>query len=271
MSYTQRQLVGWVITDSGNGIAVRNLETYAVVGRVSPVSVRYQGLNVVVQDTKAFRLRSQQAFVATKAPALGQVRQIAGYALTKAPAQGQVRQAVAYALVVAAQPVVKTKTGLAAFYDMLNANRKDLTITWSAANLSVGVPFAANVDDKNTGVRITDLAQNGYSGWANVYYNRIPFVRLFTSTNLQITINSATTLRALIPAINTAYGTFLVPEDVVDGPVPANAAGVRLTAADGSIMWQPGTFVALGTDPGPFNPTLADVVLVRSMSGFEPA
>lgn len=271
MSYSHRSVTGYALTDSSNGIVARNVEAYSVVGRADIVSVRYQGLNVVVQDTRAFRLRSQQAFVVTKAPAQGALRQAVAYVLNKMPAQGQIRQAVAYALIIQAQPVVKTKTGLAAFYDMLNNNRKDTSITWSEANLTVGVPFASTVDDKNTGVRITDIAQNGYSGYANVYYNRIPIVRLFSSTNLQITINSATTVRALIPAINAAYSLNLVAADVVDGPVPANAPGVRLTAAPESIMWAPGTYVALGTDPGPFNPTLADMILVRDMSGFAPA
>jgi hypothetical protein len=254
MPYTQRYLSGYSMSDSSNGIIVRSVEPYAVVGRVAPVTVRYQGINALVPDNKAFRLRSQRAFIIAKAPAQGQVRQSVVYAVRKNPPMGQVRQMVSYAVILKPQSVVRDKTGLAAFYDMLNANNKQAdSITLSASNLGVGVPYAASKDDKNTGVTVTAIGHYGYSGHAEIYYNRIQIARLFLATDMKITVPAATTISALIPQINTAYATNLVAGDVVDGPVPANASGIRLTAASTSIMWNPGTYVALGVDPGPFS------------------
>lgn len=159
----------------------------------------------------------------------------------------------------------KNKTGQQLLLDLINA---ESSVVLDFTTLSFGTP-QPNVGPglpRNTKLVVTALANDSFGGSKEVKYDRIPMSRPFaTPLTLGFTVTNATTVHALLDAINTAHNVKLVPGDVVDNPVVANAKTVRLVAASTSYLYHPGTVVSLGA----VEPTIDSVVTVKSLNGFD--
>jgi hypothetical protein len=74
----------------------------------------------------------------------------------------------------------------------------------------------------------------------------VAIASVFNSTALSVIApNTATTILAQLNTLAVASGVNLVPEDLVDGPIAANATTVTLTAAATSMTYTPGSTVTL--------------------------
>lgn len=74
----------------------------------------------------------------------------------------------------------------------------------------------------------------------------VAIASVFNSTALSVIApNTATTILAQLNTLAIAAGVNLVPEDLVDGPIAANATTVTLTAAATSTTYTPGSTVTL--------------------------
>ena len=272
MSLTHRQIIGYTMVDGYNSVVIRSVTGFVLVDRGNPIAIRQMGVFVAVPETKPIRLKQLGGYVISKTPARGKLRNTNGYVIQRIQPTGRVRHIDGYVIMTAAKAVVRDKIGMDALLDLMNANAK-VTFTYDTITIgAVTYDPMGTVQGKNTKVRITAKGNSlGYSGSNYLYYDRIPFERYHTDRTWKLSIASDTTLHALIPQINTLYGGNLVATDVIDGPVLAGATGVRLTAADQSYMMIPGSYVALGTDPGPFKTDLATSVPIRNLDGFVPA
>lgn len=160
----------------------------------------------------------------------------------------------------------KNKTGQQLLLDLINA---ESSVALDFTTLSFGTP-QPNVGPglpRNTKLVVTALPNDSFSGTKEVKYDRIAMAKPFaTPLTLGFTVDVATTTHALLSAINTAHNVKLVPGDVVNNPVAANAKTVRLVAADSSYLYRPGTAVSLGDK----EPVIASAVTVKDLSGFDP-
>lgn len=270
MSLTHRQIIGYTMVDGYNSVVIRSVTGFVLVDRGNPIAIRQMGVFVAVPDTKPIRMKQLGGYVITKTPARGKIRNFAGYAVMRIQPTGQLRHIDGYVIMTASKAVVRNKTGMDALLDLMNANAK---VTFSYDTITIGAVTydpAGTVQGRNTKVQITAKGQSlGYSGSNFLYYDRILFERYYTDRTWKLAIATATTTRALIPDINSAYGGNLVATDIVDVPVPANATGIRLIAASQSYMFIPDSYVALGADPGPVPPTLDDDIPVSMLNGFD--
>lgn len=224
-------------------------------------------------------IRQFAPVVWTAGPKVDTIRQFAPVVWTQPPGQVQVRQAIAHtlqptapgglvrqAVVHALQPQRKNPTlaGTAAIIALINSE----TVTpFTLSNLTLGTPTVnTSISGTNTALQLTALPASGYIGTYQIHYNRVSLFKQFASTAwLLPTISASTTIRALVPQINAAYGTYIDPTDVVDGPVAAGATSLQLVVASGSYVYQPGTNVNLPTL------SLAAVTPNVNLAGFDNA
>jgi hypothetical protein len=199
------------------------------------------------QDAIGAKFRAMPAVTWTKLSSSGSLRQVSAFAMQKSSTQGQLRQVSAF---VMQKKQFQIKTGgLAGLWALIQADAKQ---TISQSQLSVSAPVADSSQiNCNTYVTVAPIGTllQQYSGTYKLYYNRTDIANAFlggTNNTWKLgTISSATTIRALIPQINTQYGLTLDPTDVVDGPVAANATKLQLVVDPNSYVFAPGTNVYL--------------------------
>jgi hypothetical protein len=221
---------------------------------------------LITKDQPAISNRSAQAVVITQDPPTAQIRNVRGYAMSAMPAKAQIRNVRGYVMSNATKPPPTSVTGAAALLWLLNQNTKG--VTFASGQLVIGTPQAYSDPSgrSNTQVLITANQSSGYSGSMTAYYNRRTLLSVFSNTGWLLgTISSATTIRALIPQINTAYGVGLDVTDVVDGPVAAGATSLVLTVASGSYMFKAGDVLQLPSY------TLASKTPNTALTGFDDA
>jgi hypothetical protein len=209
------------------------------------------------QDT----LRSFTPVVWAFSPGQGKIRQAPVHVLMPVPGKGLIRQVAAHVLMPNRK--LPNAGGAQAILNLVNSEAKQVFTT---SQISIGAPAASTaVPNTNTVIEVSALAGSGYSGEVNLYYSRINVANVFASTQFLLpAITSATTKSALIPAINTAYGTYLVPTDIVDGPVPAGTTSITLTIAAGSYVYIPGTQVTLMNTKA-----LTSAITTTALNGFQ--
>lgn len=270
MSLTHRQIIGYTMVDGYSSVVIRSVTGFVLVDRGNPIAIRQMGVFVATADTKPVRLKQLGGYAISKTPPRGKLRGIAGYLVTRIQPTGQVRHIDGYIVLTSSRAVVRDKTGMDALLDLMNANAK-VTFTYDTIVIgAVTYDPMGTVQGRNTKVKITAKGQSlGYSGSNYLYYDRIPIERYYTDRTWKLSIAAATTTRALVAQINSLYGGNLVATDIVDTAVPANATGIRLTAADQSYMFVPGSYVALGSDPGPIPGTLDDDIPNSMLNGFD--
>lgn len=180
---------------------------------------------------------------------LGRVRQVTGHLWIPEPAVGAVRQIVGHAWV--RDRPLPAKVGPSAIWDLLSSASVSGTAL-SSTQLTLGT---VSVDSTkvgfNTRLTLTAKSGSGYAGSGSVRYSRRDINDAFASTVWALgTIASNTTISALLSSINSTYGTFLDPTDIVDGTVLAGASALRLTIASTSYVFIPGTYVDIATPLG---------------------
>lgn len=219
------------------------------------------------QDALQLKVRSVNSVAWIHNPVSGQVRQTRNYTLQQSAPSGQVRQARAYTIQLNRK--VPTVGGLAGLWPLIVS---DANITLAQTTLSVSAPVADTSQlNCNTYVTVAPIGTllNSYSGTTKLYYNRTAIANAFNGSNSVWklgTIAAATTIRALIPQINTAYSLALDPTDVVDGPVAAGATSLLLTTATNSYVYAPGTSVWVQTTVA-----LSTAVATTNLPGFASA
>lgn len=176
------------------------------------------------------------------------VRKVSGYAITPVMPAVSIRNLSVYSLQTKKRVInFKDKSGLEILLDLINdesiSTLELSTLSFSAPQSNEGAPGIV----RNTKITVTALPDNIYTGSKQLKYNRINISRPFTNpTVLGFTIPAATTIHALIPSINAAHNVKLLPSDVVDGAIEANAAGVVLKVATSSYLYLPGEYLVLG-------------------------
>lgn len=222
---------------------------------------------LITKDKPAITNRVAQGVVIYQDAPTTQIRNVRGYALTSPPTQAQLRNVRGYALTAATKPPPTAQTGVNAMLWLLNQNI-NIATPFTLSQLTIGTPssYSDPTGLNNAQVTVTAKSGSGYQGSMTAYYKRRTLDSVFSSTAWLLgTISSATTIRALIPQINTAYGVGLDPTDVVDGPVNAGATSLTLTIASGSYMFQPGSALMLPSV------SLSNATPVTILSGFDSA
>lgn len=215
-----------------------------------------------------FNLRQLSGYAAVPDPALFGVKQVAPFALV--PDRGTVQMLRAQGMVAARAPGIVQMlraTGYVAMHQqggavwklstaaaMLYLVNKATKVAFNATDVTYGVPAADSTYTATKGldtvVAVKAAAGGAYSGSYNVYYRRMPigsyFCQYQTTTLLFSVGSSATTISALLPALNAAYGMNFVASDIVDGPVAANATKITLTAAANHVLFTASS-IQLGT------------------------
>ncbi len=190
------------------------------------------------------------------------VRQLVNYAIVEDPPRVDVRQLVLYT-VTKNRGYMAAKTSRALLIDLINLNSRK---TFAADDLILSAPEALVVlGPHDTKVTVEAVTKSGYRGSMPLYYNRAPIAAAVASPTTTPNITSATTVHAAIAAINTRYGTNFTTDDVVNGPIAANASTVNLKAAATSYAYSPGSIVYLGAQPV----VLATAVAATQMRGFD--
>jgi hypothetical protein len=193
------------------------------------------------QDYSAVSARSLKAVQWAKLPTQGQMRQVSAFSLQQSSTSGSLRQVSAFTLQKSAKPALTG--GLAGLWPLIQA---DASITVNSSNLSVSAPVADSTQPNcNTYVTVAPIGAllNSYSGTYKLYYNRQDINIAFAGNNntWKLSVPSATTVKALLSSINSAYGIALDPTDVVDGPVAAGATQLQITIASTSYVYLPGS------------------------------
>jgi hypothetical protein len=198
------------------------------------------------QDSVKTLVRGLNAITWATQPTNGSLRQVAVKTLQQSSTSGSLRQVRGATLQLTRRP--QTVGGLAGLWALIVADAK---VTLQQAQVSISAAVAdSSLPYTNTYVTVAPIGAllQQYSGSTKLYYNRVGMDRAFLTSGVQWllgTISAATTIRALIPRINTAYSISLDPTDVVDGPVSAGATAIQLTAAPGGYVFNPGTSVWL--------------------------
>lgn len=223
---------------------------------------------LITKDQPAITNRSAQAVAIIQDPPTAMIRNVRGYALTAPPTQTQVRNVRGYALTTVTKAPPAAQVGINAMLWLLNQNLS-ITTPFTLSQINIGTPssYSDPTGRSNAQVTVSAKTGSGYRGSMTAYYNRRPLDFVFNSNVpwLLGTISSDTTIRALIPQINSAYGVGLDATDVVDGPVPAGSTSILLTAATGSYMFQPGSFLRIPQF------ALASVAPLTKLAGFDSA
>jgi hypothetical protein len=135
----------------------------------------------------------------------------------------------------------------------------------SDATVSMSGPVVATkYPDRNTSVTLTAKAGSGYKGSIELHYNRVPIANYFPNPEwLLPPVAAATTVHALLPAINAAYGVNIATSEVVDHPVLANTTTAVLEVVAGSYVFQEGSRFTFATP-------LSKAVATRQTKGFYP-
>lgn len=155
-----------------------------------------------------------------------------------------VRQLIGHAWAEDTSKPLPNLAGQTALLNLINANSNR---TFTLSQISLDVPAVATASPYgNTSVVVSALGPSNLSGAVTVFYNRQPISRALGGGGWPFSaISSATTISALLPQINTFFGTTLVAADIVDGAVAAGASSVIITIASGSYMFIPGSTMTL--------------------------
>lgn len=96
---------------------------------------------------------------------------------------------------------------------------------------------------KNTSVKITPIASSGHYGIKIFHYDRIHISEVGPIT---VEKGAATTHEQLLPAINTKYGLYMVPGDIINtniNPVLTGEISVSLQINPNSLTWYSGDVI----------------------------
>lgn len=148
--------------------------------------------------------------------------------------------------------------GSVAILNLLNTQAKKV---FTYSDIAIGGPVAITDDGVvNTEIEVTAYPISGYKGTTKLQYKRVPIYNAVDNKALLININSNTTIHALLPSINSAYGLALTTSDVENTAVSIGAALISLTAASTSYVYLPGSILYLG-QVVPLNTLVTDVTL----------
>lgn len=187
---------------------------------------------------------------AAVSPASGvSVREVVAYSWERPKGTVGLRSVTGYAWRLNVAPLPLGKTGQLALLDLIN-EVTDVTFTIGTGTYPlVFGALTADASVLNTNTALSLTCPSKYSGSISVHYNRQLLTRAFpnAATTPLFSIPSATTIRALVPQINSTFGVHLVATDLVDGPVSAGATQITIAAASTSYMFTPASTQVLGT------------------------
>lgn len=177
-----------------------------------------------------------------------------------------------------ATPSDLTQPGKTLLYSLINvANPGLVNGSLSDANVTVSAPAILSGDPsgKNTKVTLTSIADAGYTGTADVTYNRLDIqvdVSDHVAPNgLSIEDDPDTayaTVADLLPAINTALTMNLQSADITNGTDPITGTypkAASVTVVTTSLAFIGSLAVTITQPP----PPMGDMVTDQSLNGFE--
>lgn len=239
------QAIQWYLTPTS--MTLRKATALQWSQDIGTVSMRKATALQWTQDALVAKFRNIQALTWIKQPTQGAIRNVAGFTLQKTSTQGILRNITAWTLQMSLRP--QKTGGLTGLWTLIQADAKQ---TLQQSQLTVSAPVVDSTQPNcNTYVTVAPAGTllQQYSGTTKLYYNRTDIANAFlgglNNTWKLGTISAATTIRALIPAINVAYSLTLDPTDVVDGPVAAGVTQLLLQAAPNGYVFRPGTSVYL--------------------------
>lgn len=188
-------------------------------------------------------LRTAPIYALVSTPIEGQVRSLRFYALIQPPAQVNLRSVRNFAVVRKPPYAALKMEGITAILTQINREHgKTLTVD----QVSVSNPSAGAVDDPyNSKVTLTASASSPYFGDMTIRYDRHDISNVIYPSGPSMPVDDTTTIHARLAKLNAKYGTNLLPRDVVDGPVAANATSYKLVAASTSYLFNPGSELTL--------------------------
>lgn len=153
---------------------------------------------------------------------------------------------------------------------LLNLIGRENEITLAINQVTISPPSTeVGSSGKNTAVTLTAVQGQGYTGTADVFYDRVALSSAPDGLSTEFLMPSPpATTHGLLDAINERYNLSLQPIDIVDTALPAanpdGSRSVTLQAAAISYGWI-GT-LAITLVPGTVD--LADVILVTELDGL---
>lgn len=187
-------------------------------------------------------LREFTAYALTKPIADASIREFTGYALVNPPLDATLREFTGYALVAPINRTHFANKGEVSLLNMIN-KQYGMKLTATDVSFSAGRDFA----DSTYNSKIDLVAKSSFThkGTMTFRYNRFNLERAFTGMGLSLPSGNQTTIHERLPAINTAYGIALQPEDIVDATISSTATSLTLEIKSGSRLYVPGTKVTL--------------------------
>lgn len=225
---------------------------------------------VLYQEPKQAAVAEVHGYTLSKAPLNVAVRQIAGYAVVALPSPIQTRQIAGYAIVSDGGPITG-KTGRDAIFDAIIFQSK---ITRPKSHFILGQPEAAELTVEgltyNTRIKLAATLASKLRGEMYFYYNR-SHIRSMVKVPANVRVIGATTTHDLIASINTATGSIITTDDIVNEPIPADTDWCEVTAAATSHMFVAGTKSIVGQKPVVTDPFLLfDTVSMTDLTGRNP-
>lgn len=100
--------------------------------------------------------------------------------------------------------------------------------------ITFGVPATKVTADPNvnTGLRVSAVVGNGYTGFVDVEYIRLPIADLFSGIDVILDVPSAATSSDLLARLNAKYDLAIGSAEVVESPVshtPTDGNGAKHT------------------------------------------
>jgi hypothetical protein len=134
-----------------------------------------------------------------------------------------------------------TKSAQQILIDLINATNAT-AITSADVTFSNMAPTGGG--NRNTGIRVTAVANSGYLNHVDVTYDRVDLAQIPGSRPVVFNLGSVTSAFGLLPAINAAYGINLTTDDVEDDPMPTfhgdplETEPFTLRAKSGSLIYR---------------------------------
>lgn len=247
-----------------NGVITKTAITTSTVGRVVniglrqavyPTTERWSLKDVVISDDQGSPVgpvgprklvltdAATGTYRADATPSPMSLRAVRGYAMASVPAQMALRSVVGYAMAAVPTPLPQGVTGKQAVLNMVLARSKK---TRPATDFDIETPNVRTGDEYfNSTVKVIAQPASGLLGSMVFRYNRVPLNRMNLASN-SFDLGTATSIYALLPAINAASGMILTTDDIEDAAIDPSAATVTLKSKPGSWWFLPNSTLVIG-------------------------
>jgi len=111
----------------------------------------------------------------------------------------------------------------------------------------MGVPSVGTVESKNTDLVLYGQQNTGLRGQVTVHYNRLAAHEILRGLDTMIYRTTETTVRELLPLINTKYLVNIDPSEIVDDVLPVLDPDIPTDTKDFALTFKGGALVYFGS------------------------